>query len=677
MPHARIGRAATALVLTLAAVFGVCAVSFAARAPLLQEGKKTLFQRVVTHPAATLYAGPEAAATVARAPVKTFSVFYVYGREGNRLEVGSGTTGPEGWIDAAAVTEWPQALTMVFTDRAGRMPVLFFRDRDSLVKTCEADDLGKRMKGLNEQVQSLKQGATPPADLPVIAAEPGDEKGAVSRERFYLLPVLGVDERFGEQTKLLQVASIDPGSTDAASGGAGGAGGQKDAGGKPGDDAALRTGLVFVVDTTISMRPYIDQTKAMLRAIYDELEKSPNGDKVAFAVVAFRNNLGKSPKLGYVTKVISDFATVKERKKIEQALTGLDEATASSHAFDEDAMSGVKDAVDKLSWQNYGSRAMLLVTDAGPLRGADPTSGTRLDPQEMADYVKSHSIWPTVVHVRTPAGKANHAQAEQAYRLLAKLPDNSASYVPLDAPTPAQGAKAFDRVGKALAGGYRGMVEATASGKMLAKPDDLAPAQDPEARAKQIADLTGYAMQLEFVGARDGNRAPSVVSAWIADADLERLSRNQQGAPIIAAQPAVLLTKNQLSDLAAQLKIIIEQAERTKRTDARDFFESIVSASAQLTRDPARFSHQPNQNLAQTGVLAEFLDGLPYKSDILLMREDDWYNKSTGEQTAFINRLKSKLARYEEYDKDRAGWESFGAANPGDWVYRVPLTVLP
>ena len=61
----------------------------------------------------------------------------------------------------------------------------------------------------------------------------------------------------------------------------------------------------------------------------------------------------------------------------------------------------------------------------------------------------------------------------------------------------------------------------------------------------------------------------------------------------------------------------------------------------------------------------------------MLLREEDWYRMSVGEQTAFINRLKSRLARYEEYDRDRANWESFGQSNPGDWVYRVPLSMLP
>jgi hypothetical protein len=48
-----------------------------------------------------------------------------------------------------------------------------------------------------------------------------------------------------------------------------------------------------------------------------------------------------------------------------------------------------------------------------------------------------------------------------------------------------------------------------------------------------------------------------------------------------------------------------------------------------------------------------------------------------GQQTAFVNRLKSRIARYDEYEKDRDNWESFGAQNSDDWLYRVPLNMLP
>ena len=179
-------------------------------------------------------------------------------------------------------------------------------------------------------------------------------------------------------------------------------------------------------------------------------------------------------------------------------------------------------------------------------------------------------------------------------------------------------------------------------------------------------------MQLEYLGRARENQAPSVVNSWIADMDLARLARKEQ---VPSVEVAVLLTKNQLSDLSSQLKTIIDNAERTKKTDARDFFQGVLSASTRMARDP----NLPTQGktLAELGVLAEFLDGLPYKSDVMLLREEDWYRMSVGEQTTFINRLKSRLARYEEYDRDRANWENFGQTDAGEWVYRVPLRMLP
>jgi len=659
--------------LLLLTALGAAAAAAADRQPLLQEGKKTLFERVVSHPGAKLYAGPDEGAAVVRPEVKTFTALYVYTRQGARLEVGASTTAADGWIDAAAATPWPQALTMLFTERGSRSPVLFFKDHESIVATCTDNALDAKLEQYAAAIAASKAGQTIPADLPVIAAEPSDAEGAVSRNRFYLMPLFGVDARFAPGTQLIEVASIDPGSSGAKAGAGAGGGPLQAPNAAPGE---LSTAVAFVIDTTISMRPYIEQSLAVIRSIYNALENSPHKGKVAFAVVAFRNSTAAAPGLEYTSKVVSDFKTVSDRRSLEEALAVVREATASSHSFDEDSLSGVKTAVDSLSWQQYGSRVMLLVSDAGPLAGADKYSATRMDPSEVADYLRAKGIWLTAVHVKSPSGKKDHPYAAKAYKDLARMSDGTVSYLAIDATTPQHGAEQFDHIGKTLAQGYLGLVTATAEGKLLQKPKEEPAAQDPEARAKQLAEISGYAMQLEFLGAKRQNQAPSVVRAWIADTDLGALAKGVTNPPA-TAEPAVLLTKNQLSDLSKRLKIVLDEATTSQRLGNTGFFQSIISAAAQLTRDPSRFSSAPGLNLAQTGVLGEYLDGLPYKSDILGMTEADWYNKSVGEQTQFINRLRSRIARYDEYDKDRGNWESFGSPNAGDWVYRVPLTVLP
>ena len=108
-----------------------------------------------------------------------------------------------------------------------------------------------------------------------------------------------------------------------------------------------------------------------------------------------------------------------------------------------------------------------------------------------------------------------------------------------------------------------------------------------------------------------------------------------------------------------------------------NFYEQLISAAAQMSRDPSSFNKDPEANLAQKGVLLEVLDGLPYKSQVLRLRQEDWTDMSTGQQQEFIRRLKGLVRRYEEYDRDNTHWEGFGSPNTNEWVYRVPLDMLP
>lgn len=629
----------------------------AERTPLLMEGKKTLYQRVITHPGASLRAGQGKDSTVIQKAVRPFSVFYVYTRDGDWLEVGTSTSKADGWMKSEDTTPWNQALTLLFTDRSQRQPVLFFKDHKAIMDVCQAEDLPGTLTKLRAGAKAAQQGDAS-ADLPVVAVEPDDAQGAVSRNRFYLMPILKVDTPF-EGTKLLEVASIDPGN----------AGDKKD----DAKNDVPRTGIAMVIDTTISMKPYIDQSLNVVRTIFDSMAKDKLDDKVSFGIVAFRNSTKASPKLEYLTKVVSDFRDATQRGELEKALAGLEEAKASSHSFNEDSLAGVKAALDELNWQPYANRVLLLITDAGPLPLSDPNASTRLDVKEMADLAASRNIRLVVAHVRTPAGKANIDSAAKAYTALSAVPGGKSAYIPIQATDAAKGGASFAKAATGLSSALVASVKQALAGKAPTKPQE-APAQTPEERAKQIGEELGYAMQLEYLGKKRGTRAPEVVTSWIADADLDALSA---GKPVSAVSVAVLLTKNQLSDLQQQLKIIIDNAERTRKTDSRDFFQGILSASAQLARDPAAFSQKPGANLRDMGVLGEFLDDLPYRSDIMLMSEDDWYRMSVGEQTAFINRLKSRVARYEAYDRDVDNWESFGAKDPGDWVYRVPLAMLP
>lgn len=629
--------------------------------PLLLPGKRTLFQRVISHPGALIHSAADPASPVVESRVKPFTVFYIYERlekDGVQwLKVGpSINCEASGWMEESQASDWRQALTLVFTERAGRQPVLFFKDLKLLETLAGAKSPGEQAALLSTQFAAAKSDQTQQApDFPVVAMEPLEQ--AVSRQRFYLMPIFQTVELF-EGVKFLEVASIDPGNWQL-----------------PDVSRELRTAIVFVIDTTISMKPYIVRTRQAVRRIYDAIEQAGLADKVAFGLVAFRNNTEKTPALEYVSRVASNLRDGTDRQAFERALEQTREAQVSTQSFNEDAFAGIKTALDEMNWGPYQSRIIFLITDAGAIRSDDPYSTTGLNEREIADAAHSKGVKIFALHIKTPLGEKlnNHSHAESQYKVLTGQSDPTTGnlYVPIDAGRQAAGTHTFGRVVEGVAAQMVKLAQATSAGKRLRLPDPaMLKSGDVVAEAERKAAILGYAMQLDFLGQRDQVQAPHVVTSWVSDMDLAR-------PDIPSFKVTVLLTKNQLSDLHQRLKVILDQAQRTKRTGARDFFQGILSAAARISRDPNEFSLKPAENLGQMGLLGEFLDDLPYRSDIMRLTEEDWYRMSVGEQQALIDDLKLKIKRYQQYHDDVANWTSFGAADPGDSVYRVPLSMMP
>ncbi len=624
-------------------IFQTCAdVTADAATPLLQEGKKTLYQRVISHPGAKLHQLADEKSPVVKSDLRTFTPLYVYERGEGWISVGVGTDHPQGWIRADRTTPWNQSMTLLFTPKDRRDPVLFFDSIGSLTDLCSSNDFDARLAAMRRSVAAMNP------DPRIVAAEPADSE--VNRKSFYLMPILDYKEVF-EGTKFLEVASIDPRS-------------DKSEVGRP------RSGIAIVMDTTISMGPYLERCKDFIRTFYDQFERDKLIDDVAFAVVAFRNSVEATPGAGYRTRIISDFTPARDRAAFEASMTELQECKVSTHSFAEDSLAGVHEAITKLRWADYDSRLILLVTDASPLPLTVKYHSVDMGPEELSNLADKKGIWLVALHLMTPAGKADFSKGQTAYRALTTL-NGATQYRILPAGDTARGTAAFEQDASPFAKVMSQFVTLTSQGKLITRPRDVPSGR--EETAEEMAARIGYAMQLDYLGRKRKTAAPDVVKSWIADMDLQQLAAGQH---VPNVKVAVMLTKDQLSDLARTLQTIIYQAERTRQTDARDFFQSILSASARTSRDPGAPA-TAGKTLAQLGVLGEFLDGLPYRSEVMLLTEEDWYRKSVGEQTAFINRLKSKLDSYLEDHSNLDLWERFDRQHSGEWVCRMPLTQLP
>ncbi|AZC25252.1 serine/threonine-protein kinase [Pseudomonas sessilinigenes] len=621
--------------------------------PLLMPGKKTLFQRVLSKPGASFSSEPGAAPGPA---VPAFSVLYVYQRKqvGGRpwLRLGAASDGRSaGWLPEDQVSDWKQSLVLKFTERSGRAPVMFVRQASQLERLL-ADPAAAKNLLLNAQ-------KNPQDDQQVLALEPN--ASAVPQDQFYLLPIFDSKESFdenGQPVQLLNIASIDPGSTPQSI---------SDSTGKslpvntaPAAGDAFRTAVVLVVDTSVSMQPYIDRVRDVVHELQSKLAARGELDSVSFGLVGFRNNTSKTPGLEYVTKTLVSLDQGRDPQRFQQLVSQVKATNVSSHSFNEDAFAGVMQAVEGMDWKGYGGRLILLVSDAGALRKNDPYSRTQMNEAEVRQAALGKQIKIYALHLRTDAGKKNHAQAETQYRVLTAdaNPKIGDLYIPVPGGDVGKFGERVDEIGTVFAD----LVHQVRSNQQQAVPMLAA---SPSLAQKSAA--IGYAMHMDFLGHKSASQAPQLVSAWTADRDLTNPA-------LPAFQVCVMLTKLQLNDLQQSLKLIVDAARKTQ-TSPKDFFQEIASASAYMSRDPSAL--RKGGNLADGGVLGEYLEGLPYRSKSLNMTQDLWLSLSVAEQEDFIDELDSKIRLYETFHNDLANWVRFGDAEPGDALYRVPLSTLP
>jgi hypothetical protein len=627
------------------------------RSPLLLEGKKTLFQRVLTRPEARPFDKPAGTAGAVLAPM---SALYVYARQmaaGTEwLEVGAGSDGKVmGWLKAEDTVPWRQTLTLAFTNPAGRERALFFRERDKLQGVLEAGDRAAQAKKLRDEVVA---GGNLPAGFPLLSIEPSTHIDIA--KQFYLLPILEAGETYlanNHKVRMLKVASVTLR--------------------KEGDDPLkpkvrqnlydslknFKLGVVFVVDTTTSMQPYLERAREAAKRFYDQIERA--GLKASYGLVAFRSSVQKTPGLEYLTRVYVQPKDAVDGKTFFDKLKELRATTVSSHAFTEDSIAGLKAAIDEIDWTGFDGRIVVLITDAGPLASSDPTSSTGLDIDRIRDLAEVKKIHLMAVHLRTAVGKQDHASAEGQYTALAQgrnLP--RAMYYPVEAGSVAE----FGKNMESIADGATQLMRMFAAGQIQQQQEGQKP---PASRVQRDFQLIGHAMALAYLGSQNQTQAPRMFEAWATDRDMDTPTTT-------ALEVRVLLSKNQLSDLQQTLKRVIEAGKRGQMTPA-GFFDELRSAAAAMSRDPSRIGRRGSEKLGELGLMGEYLDDLPYRSKLMGIDQATWSAWSIAEQQALLNELEAKARLYERFHNDSALWVQLGGpgGQPGDAVYPIPIDALP
>jgi len=613
--------------------------------PLTVEGKRALYQRVIAVPGAGIV--PDAGAPMRQAqPVAPFTVFYVYARErvdGREwLRVGLDSTGDvRGWLPAEQGVEWRQTLTVGFKDPATQPRVPLFADRNQLKAIAESFDVAT-WSALRQRAIAGDVG-----DSGVIAIQPD---GFVDiRRNFYLVPILShEDVLVGDyQGRLLEVASVPLDYPD-----------------------PYRAAIVFVIDTTVSMQPYIEQTREIMRGIYDQIDSAGLSDRVAYGLVGFRDNTSAAPGLEYVSRVFADLTG--SGAEFLRQVANVRAATASSQGFNEDPYAGIERALDEIDWSNHFARYVVLITDAGPRLGDDSLSTTGLSTAALRDRLRELGVSAWAIHLKTPTGarENDHESAEREYRALTRVADIGDFYYPVETGDVANFGSALETLMRQLTD----QVRIAASGFVpLSEADPASGGGDSELAAFQKkVERLGYALRLDYQQQQAGNdTVPALFNAYMLDRDLAAPEER-------AVDVRVVLTRDQLSDLHDVLAQILVRAEEGALAP-QDFLDELRSLSAIVSRDPqAVETAGGTMSLADLGYMREYIEGLPYQSEVMNLDLANWQTWTAVQQFEFINSLDSKVAYYRALHDNLDLWVSLDRGPiDGESVYPLLLEALP
>lgn len=627
----------------------------AADKPLLMEGKKTLYQRVLSVPEARLYEVPTDTAGSTR--ITPFSVLYVYEKGSDWLKVGHDSFGQiAGWVKRDKAIVWNQALTVSFKDPQDIQRVMLFSSKDDLERLV--DDYDKQ--GYQSLYNAIVSGE-PPVDSPVIAIQP--DAHLEIRENFYLVPIKQHEDVYlgSEQARLLEIASVPlDESRD-----------ERELRDIETGSRSYRSGIHFVIDSTQSMGSYIDRTRAAVKRVYSAIEKQELTNQVSFGLTAYRDNIDQVPELEYLTRRYVSLEQGTNVEQFFQRVNDLSPSEVSSRDFREDAYSGIKSAIEDSDWDKFDARYVVLITDAGPRESHDSLGASRLSAQTLRQlaYDKGVSIW--VLHLRTPAAAANHEKAESLYKQLSFYPGIGDFYYGVSLGKVDE----FGNVLEVLAKQITQQVLATTNGvPPLPLPQrEQGQAQTQLAQLQDRVAKLGNALRMRYLQKESGQPLPSVFDAWMIDRDFINPERS-------AVDVRVLLTRDQLSDLKNVMQRVLELAEEGVLSP-QSFIDDLQSLAATVSRDPSSVAGSTSgagANLAEMGYMREYIEDLPYTGEVMNLTLESWEEWSAKVQVEFIHRLESKINYYQALHDHTDLWVTPGGGPVnGNSVFPVALDLLP
>lgn len=633
---------------------------------LSSDTAETAPERLLSLPKAVLWR-----ADGQRIELPPFTILRVLGRSADGIRVDAGANG-EGIVAEDATEEWNSMLVMQYAPLGGRERVLFFDEPGPLGQLLDSHLAG------TQQIEALYAGVKAENYDPdtIVAIEPARPVDAGTRP--YFMPIINHRaDRFEDDNEtpvfLLQLAAVNLQTTSRV-------------------EAALpieqkqqaeadmirdlRAGIVFAIDSTISMGPHIDDTKTFMRTMRQYLSEQADPEKFGFGLVGYRDNMGPNQGIGYTTRPILPLQPVTS-STFEMALGDLLPSDVSTKDWREDAFAGLQDAIEGTDWSGYDARFVVLITDAGPRSIGDALArDARLGPQSIATMANQRGISLVILHILSEAGRSDHASAQLAYNTAARsIAGKVPRYYVLQETNKTRLSATFAATALTLGNAMRDASQGRAIAvdsvagftfdpllRELETPGGAFAVENDEA-SRLVAsafETEIFRFQQEYLGRREGGIAPDFYRAWVADRDLIN-----PDTPSMLVK--VLLTRAQLGDLSRRLGDIIRQLEN-KEMGARDAFAQIASSSGRAAYDP---------EMSIGDFLPSYIADLPYGSTFMRLTADQWNDLGGQQQDELLDQVRDRIRGFEAINRSAAGWLPLPGRTASEEVYPLDLAELP
>jgi serine/threonine-protein kinase PpkA len=691
---------------SLSALFGTLALaSFLApspvlgqqaRSPIILEGKSILPLRVLARPFSHIYNEPDPAKGIARENVPPFSSYYVYTRPIEKDGKDQKMVGGEGWYEVGSdnratilgwmrnedVMEWKQTLCLEFEHPQGRNPVLLFKERDTLLSDLIEAPTDRRAKEARKLYSAIEDGKIDDA-FPVLSVEP---KRAVDiSTSFYLMPILDHEEikLDAREGRLLRIA--------AATGAADGRGATLVADEKFRETAnvgseldnakldKLTIDLVYVMDLTLSMEPFVDATRDLIQKISGALDRS--GDlqgRIRFGFWGYRDS-GEIANIEFNTKNYTP--TLQSAAEFANTMTGVAVTRTDSVDFEEDVFAGVADAITRTPWSPNALRFIILIGDAPSHELGHKWNSSGMDAVSLRELADVGRVSIFAMHLKDSKFPQFHDAAREQFQTLAAnrgmgTQTQSVSYHALNAREVGSFTEGSIGFFEPLQDTLETAVRQSGGTVRDRTPIDPPPATPttpttPDPARQQVRELSREMVRaalVDWIGRQNNVQAPRDVVAWVTDKDLVDPS-------VQSLKVNVLLTKNQLDALNSTLKATL-QAGLRGQLSGRGFFAELQSVSATATVKPDAIKNA--KRFADTGIAPEFLIGLPYKSEVMNLTPELWSSWSEDRQQRFLLKVESKIEYYATIHDKPERWVALSeGADEDEKVAPIPLSMLP